>query len=346
MRYRLLGRSGIRVSEVCLGTMTFGDDWGWGAARDTCARILDLFADAGGTFVDTADKYTNGSSEEILGELLEGRRDRFVLASKYTLETDPTDLNSAGNHRKNLVASLEASLQRLRTDRLDLLWVHARDDWTPLYEVMRALDDQVRAGKVLHVGVSDCPAWEVSAANTLAELRGWSPFVALQIEHSLLERTSERDLLPMARAFDLAVTAWSPLAAGLLTGKHVAGTASGRAASQSTGERADAVIAEVVKVARELGAEPAQVALAWLLRRPTQVIPILGATKEDQMGQNLGCLDVTLDQGQLDRLEEVSAVDLGFPHEFLRRDAIRRTVYGARHADVDITSPHARGSRP
>ena len=223
MRYRLLGRSGIRVSELCLGTMTFGDDWGWGAPKDTCRRILDAFEEAGGTFVDTADKYTNGSSEAILGELLEGRRDRFVLGSKYTLQTDPDDLNSAGSHRKNLVTSLEATLRRLRTDRLDVLWVHARDDWTPVPELMRALDDQVRAGKVLHVGVSDWPAWEVSAANVLADLRGWSPFVALQIQHSLLERTPDRDLLPMARAFELAVTAWSPLAGGLLTGKHRGG---------------------------------------------------------------------------------------------------------------------------
>jgi aryl-alcohol dehydrogenase-like predicted oxidoreductase len=339
MRHRLLGRSGIRVSEVCLGTMTFGDDWGWGAPRDTCGRILDLFAEAGGNFVDTADKYTDGASEAILGELLEGRRDRFVLASKYTLETDGDDLNSAGNHRKNLVASLEASLRRLRTDRLDVLWVHARDDWTPVPEVMRALDDQVRAGKVLHVGVSDWPAWEVSAANTLAELRGWSPFVALQIEHSLLERTPERDLLPMAHAFDLAVTAWSPLAAGLLTGKHAGGGAHGRAAGRATDQRADAVIAEVVAVARELGAEPSQVALAWLLQRAAPgVIPILGATREEQMRQNLGCLELVLEPEHVERLDLVSAVGLGFPHDFLRRDAVRRTVYGARHADVDVTA--------
>ncbi len=335
MRYRLLGRSGIRVSELCLGTMTFGDDWGWGAPKDTCRRILDSFAEAGGNFVDTADKYTNGSSEAILGELLEGRRDAFVLGSKYTLETDAADLNSAGNHRKNLVSSLEASLRRLRTDHLDVLWVHARDDWTPVPEVMRALDDQVRAGKVLHVGVSDWPAWEVSAANVLADLRGWSPFVALQIQHSLLERTPERDLLPMARAHDLAVTAWSPLAAGLLTGKHRGGDGSGRAATRAGDPRTNRIVDEVVEVAGELGAEPSQVALAWLLRRPEPVIPILGATKEPQMTQNLACLDVTLEPAHLDRLNDVSAVDLGFPHEFLRTESIRRSVYGVRHGDVE-----------
>lgn len=216
MRYRPLGRSGIRVSELCLGTMTFGDDWGWGAAKDTCRRIVDRFDEAGGTFIDAADKYTNGSSEAILGEVLADRRDRFDLGSKYTLQTDSGDLNSAGSHRKNLVQSLEASLRRLRTDRLDLLWVHTRDDWTPIPELMRALDDQVRAGKVLHVGVSDWP-------------------VAVQIQHSLLERTPERDLLPMARTFELAVTAWSPLAAGLLSGKHASGTADERAAGRATG---------------------------------------------------------------------------------------------------------------
>ena len=336
MRYRLLGRSGIRVSELCLGTMTFGDDWGWGAPKDTCRRILDAFEEAGGTFVDTADKYTNGSSEAILGELLEGRRDRFVLGSKYTLQTDPDDLNSAGSHRKNLVTSLEATLRRLRTDRLDVLWVHARDDWTPVPELMRALDDQVRAGKVLHVGVSDWPAWEVSAANVLADLRGWSPFVALQIQHSLLERTPDRDLLPMARAFELAVTAWSPLAGGLLTGKHRGGGERGRAADRVTDDRTDRIVDEVVAVAGELGAQPSQVALAWSLRRPEAVIPILGATKETQIAQNLESLDVVLAPEQVARLDRVSAVELGFPHEFLRTEAIRRTVYGAAHELVDL----------
>jgi aryl-alcohol dehydrogenase-like predicted oxidoreductase len=215
MRYTLLGRSGLRVSELCLGTMTFGEDWGWGAPIDTSRRILELYADAGGNFIDTANKYTDGSSETFIGELLAGRRDQFVLATKYTLQTRSGDPNAVGNHRKNLVQALEASLKRLRTDHIDVYWVHARDTWTPVDEVVRALDDQVRAGKVLYVGVSDWPAWEVAQANTLAELRGWSPFIGLEIEYSLAERTPERDLLPMAHTLGLGVTCWSPLAGGL-----------------------------------------------------------------------------------------------------------------------------------
>ncbi len=342
MRYTLLGTSGIRVSELCLGTMTFGEffgeDWGTGVDEAQSRRILDLYADAGGNFVDTADYYTNGASEEILGGLLQGRRDRFVLATKYTMQTRKDDLNSAGNHRKNLVVSLDESLRRLQTDYIDLYWVHARDVLTPADQVMRALDDQVRAGKILHVGVSDWPAWEVSAANTLAELRGWSPFVALQIEYSLLERTPERELLPMARAFDLAVTAWSPLAGGLLTGKYLPGSqyadgGTGRVVERD--ERIERVVEEVAAVAEEAGATPAQVALAWLRQQAGTLIPIVGATSERQLAQNLGCSEVRLDDDQLRRLDAASAVELGFPHDFLRSENIRNIVYGAQRGLVD-----------
>ena len=185
MDYHLLGRSGLRTARVALGTMTFGDDWGWGAPRDTCARLLDAYLDAGGNHVDSADFYTNGASETILGELIGDGRDRVVLATKYTLQTRSGDPNAAGNQRRHLVGSLEASLRRLRTDRIDLYWVHARDVLTPVDEVMRALDDQVRLGKVLYVGVSDWPAWEIAQATTLAELRGWTPFVGMQMQYSL-----------------------------------------------------------------------------------------------------------------------------------------------------------------
>src|SRR6266542_4322268 len=227
MRYTLLGRSGLRVSQLCLGTMTFGEDWGWGAPKQTSKRILELYAEAGGNFIDTANKYTDGSSESFLGELLGQDRERFVLATKYTLETRPGDLNSSGNQRKNLVQSLEASLKRLKTDYVDLYWVHARDQLTPVDEVMRALDDQVRLGKILYAGVSDWPAWAVAQANTLAELHGWSPFIGLEVQYNLLERTPERDLLPMARALGLGVTAWSPLAGGMLTVKYLTDKAAG-----------------------------------------------------------------------------------------------------------------------
>lgn len=218
MRYQFLGPSGLRVSELCLGTMSFGDMWGFGADEKESHRVLDAFADAGGNFIDTANKYHDGQSEEIVGSYLGPGRDRWVVASKYTLAMRAGDPNAAGNSRKNLRESVEASLRRLRTDYLDVLWVHAWDYATPIEEIMRGLDDLVSAGKVHYVGLSDTPGWVASQANTLAALRGWSPFVALQVPYSLIERTGERELLPVADAFGLSVTAWAPMAAGVLTG--------------------------------------------------------------------------------------------------------------------------------
>jgi aryl-alcohol dehydrogenase-like predicted oxidoreductase len=336
VRYTLFGRTGLRVSELALGTMTFGEDWGWGAGKDVCARIVDTYADAGGNFIDTANNYTDGSSERILGELLAGRRESFVLASKYTCGTRDGDPNSAGNHRKNLVRSVEESLRRLRTDRLDVLWVHARDHFSPVEEVMRALDDVVRSGKVLYVGVSDWPAWEIAQANTLAELRGWTAFAGSQLRYSLLERTVEREVLPQARAFDLAVFAWEPLARGTLTGKYRRGE-TGRldAVGDKPAAWEEDVIDVVLEVAEQGGRSPAQVALAWLLGRPGNVVPIISATKPEQLVDNLASTDVRLDPEALRRLDEVSAVPLGFPHDFLREPLITRNVYGDRWADID-----------
>ncbi|MET8494227.1 aldo/keto reductase [Streptomyces cellulosae] len=335
MRYTLLGKTGVRVSEIALGTLTFGDEWH--LPPQTLAALLDRYAEAGGNVLDTADEYGDGSAERNLGELLAGRRDEFVLTTKYTMQTRAGDPNSAGNHRKNLVASLEASLRRLGTDRLDLLWVHARDTLTPVPEVMRALDDQVRAGKVLYVGVSDWPAWEVAQANTLAELRGWSAFAGLQIRYNLLERTPERELLPMAHAFDLPVFAWGPLADGRLTGKYLAGEP-GRLDHVPWGEGTgpgDEIVAEVGAVAKETGVSPAQVALAWLRSRPGTVIPLVGATKEAQLADNLASADVTLDAAHLARLEEASRIPVGFPHDFLRFPAMTDAIYGDRWRETD-----------
>ncbi|MBI0300281.1 aldo/keto reductase [Streptomyces sp. PRKS01-29] len=339
MRYTLFGRTGLRVSELSLGTMTFGEDWGWGAAKETSRRLLDLYADAGGNFIDTANNYTGGSSEAILGELLEGRREGFVLAGKYTCATRGGDVNAAGNHRKNLVRSVEDSLERLRTDRLDVLWVHARDNFTPVEEVMRALDDLVRTGKVLYIGVSDWPAWEIAQANTLAELRGWTCFAGSQLRYNLLERTPERELLPQARAFDLAVLAWGPLAGGKLTGKYRRGEP-GRLTTHATWDdrtehNEEATITAVLEIAEQGGWTPAQVALAWLRGRPGTVIPIVGATRESQLADALGCVDVRLDAAAVARLDEVSAVPLGFPHDFVQDPAIRENIYGDRWAEID-----------
>lgn len=324
MRYKLFGRSGLRVSELALGTMTFGTEWGWGADYDTSKQLFDLYANAGGNFLDTANRYSEGTSEKWLGEFVGSERHHFVLATKYSLFDDKNDPNFLGNHRKNLMRSVEGSLRRLRTDFIDLLWVHAWDFTTSVEEVMRGLDDLVRMGKVLYIGVSDTPAWVVSKANTLADFRGWTPFVGLQIEYSLVERTPERELLPMAKAFDLAVTPWASLGSGVLTGKYLK-QESGRLKENSI-KRSDRnleIAQEVVNIAKELGVSPAQVAINWTRQQRDQVIiPIIGASKLSQLEDNLACVNLELPLEYVERLNQVSTIDLGFPHEFLTRARI------------------------
>jgi aryl-alcohol dehydrogenase-like predicted oxidoreductase len=344
MRYRLLGRSGLRVSELCLGTMTFGEEWGWGASREESRRIFDAFVAAGGNFIDTANRYTDGTSEKLVGEFVAAERDRFVVATKYTIFTRKNDPNASGNHRKNMVRSLEASLERLGTDYVDLYWVHAWDSFTPVDELMRALDDLVRAGKVLYVGISDTPAWVVAQANTLAESRGWTPFTALQIEYSLIQRTVERELLPMARALDLAVTPWAPIGGGVLSGKYNApggptepARFSGRPGVARLGQR-NLEIAEVVRtIGAEAGRSAAQVALNWVRQQHAGgvIVPIVGARRLSQIQDLLAALEWRLGEEQLRRLDEASRIELGFPHDFLASDSIRDLVHGGMFGAID-----------
>ncbi|MGP4114511.1 aldo/keto reductase [Streptomyces sp. 4N509B] len=330
MRYRTFGPSGLRVSELILGTMTFGEDWGWGAPAEECRRLFTAYAEAGGNMLDTANAYTNGSSERIVGDLLAADREGFLLATKYTLSTDGRNPNAGGNHRRNLVRSVEASLKRLRTDYIDLLWVHIWDPSTPLEETMRALDDLVRAGKVLYIGISDAPGWVVSRANTLAAWRGWSPFVALQVPYSLAQRDIERDLLPMTDALGMSVTAWGPLASGLLSGKFTRGAAlpegTTRLNTAEISERELAVAREVDAVADELGVTSAQVALAWTMHHRDSVHPVLGARRLDQLTDNLAALDLTLPEEAVTRLEAATGFELGFPIDFINQ--ARGFVYG------------------
>jgi|SRR5688500_10254420 len=335
MRYRLLGGSALRVSELALGTMTFGETWGWGASKEESRRIFERFREAGGNFVDTANNYTDGTSEELVGEFVASDRERFVVATKYTLTTRPDDPNAGGNHRKNLVQSLEASLRRLGTDYVDLLWVHMWDGLTPVAEVVRALDDLVRSGKVLHVGVSDTPAWVAARAHSIAELRGWTPFSAVQLPYSLVDRGAERDLLPFARELGLAVLCWGVLEGGVLTGKydHAADAAPRR--YSGAGEQEQALAREVVAVAEEIGCSPAQVALAWVRAQPGNLIPILGARTEAQMVDNLGSLDVALEEPQLERLAAAGAIELGFPHSFLGSDHVRSLIFGTTRDSIE-----------
>jgi len=337
MRYKLLGHSGLRVSELCLGTMTFGEEWGWGASKEESRKVFDAYVEAGGNFIDTANHYTEGTSERFVGEFIAPDREYFVIGTKYTLFMRKGDPNAAGNSRKNMVQSLEASLKRLGLDYIDLYWLHAWDFTTPVEEILRGLDDLVRAGKVLYVGISDTPAWIVSRANAIAELRGWTRFVALQIEYSLLERTVERELLPMARALDLAVTPWGLLASGVLSGKYnVDASAGGRAALGGAIPEANLKIAgELVNIAREIGRTPSQVALNWVRQQPGTIIPILGARTADQLRDTRGCLDFALSDEQMRRLDEVSRIDLGFPHEFLAKPAIRARVYAGTYEQID-----------
>jgi len=352
MNYQLLGRSGLRVSDLCLGTMTFGEDWGWGASKDESRKIYDAFREAGGNFLDTANIYTNGSSEKLVGEFIAGHREEVVLATKYTNATvgftgkPGTDANAGGNQRKNMVQAVEASLKRLGTDYIDLYWLHIWDQITPAEEVMRAFDDLVKSGKVLYIGISDAPAWVVSKSNTLADLRGWTRYVGLQIEYSLLERTVERELIPMAKDQQMTVLAWSPLRNGLLTGKYLPENAKQSEAEGarmhspmmkgfgSVPESAHAVVLETVAVGKELGVSAAQVALAWLRYRPVPVIPIIGARKLAQVEDNIRSLEVTLSLEQLQRLDKASAISLGFPHDFLAMEPVKAIAFGGMHGRI------------
>jgi aryl-alcohol dehydrogenase-like predicted oxidoreductase len=330
MRYHLFGRSGLRVSELFLGTMTFGEQGGVGAPPEECRKIFDVYTDAGGTVVDTANNYRDGASEEILGELLVGRRDRFVVMSKYTVSRDRDDPNGAGNHRKNLRLSLEGSLRRLRTDYLDVCWVHVWDRHTPVEETMRALDDEIRAGRILYVGISDTPAWIVSRANTLAEWRGLTPFVGLQVPYSLLQRDIERELLPMSEAYGMAVAAWGPLAGGILSGKYTRPGGPGqrtRVDPSSLDDHQRNVAAEVQAVADELGVTAAQVAIAWTRTRSPAVYPIVGARHVDQLIDNIGAIELVLPTDIMGRLEAVAPFDVGFPATFIGE--ITPWVFGA-----------------
>ncbi|MGV6874111.1 aldo/keto reductase [Pseudochelatococcus sp. B33] len=339
--YRLLGRSGVRVSPLSLGTMTFGSDWGWGADGAEAKRIFDAYVDRGGNFVDTAVNYTNGTSERILGGLIRDKRERIVLATKFTMARDHGNSNSGGNHRLNLVRSVEASLRQLDTDCIDLLHVHAWDFTTTPEEVMRGLDDLVRAGKILYVGICNTPAWRIAQMQTIADLRGWSPFVALQIEYSLVERTVEYELIPMAQAMGLGVLPWSPLGGGILTGKYsrsdlsdeneanVSPTRKGIIASTGHLTERALDIADVVgEIAGEMGATRSQVALAWTLRNPAVVSPIMGARTLAQAEDNFGALNIIFTDGQLERLEQASAPAPIFPARFISRPMAQQLMFG------------------
>ena len=333
--YRLLGRSGLRVSPLALGTMSFGVAQSWGTDETAARNIVDAYAERGGNHLDTANYYAGGESERIVGRLLAGRRSRFVVATKYSLTTAPGDPNASGNHRKSMVQAVEDSLRRLQTDHVDLLYLHMWDGVTPVDEILRAFDDLVRTGKILYAGLSDTPAWQASRMQAIADLRGWSRFAALQVPYNLTERTVERELLPMAQEMGMGVLPWSPLAGGVLSGKY--GTKDLLAPvernkldsrgdiNRATGrlsERNLAIAETVAKVARQLDREPAQVALAWTLLHPAVVSPILGVRTLDQLRSNLDALDLSFSVEQREQLHATSRIDPGFPHSLLDSPAM------------------------
>jgi aryl-alcohol dehydrogenase-like predicted oxidoreductase len=354
MRYKLLGNSGLRVSELALGTMSFGDENGRGVADETVSRrLFDLFREAGGNFIDTANDYTGGKSETHLGKFTSSsmERDRLVIATKYSANMRPDDPNGGGNSRKSMVSAVEASLKRLRSEYIDLLWVHMWDSVTPIEEVMHGLDALIRAGKILYVGVSDHPAWVVAQANTLAALKHWTPFVAMQIEYSLIQRTPERELLPMAKGFGLTITPWSVLGAGLLTGRF--NTSLNKNPERSTelnelaerrnekkyGPRELSIAEAVTVMATENGRSAAQIALNWVRQKGT--IPIIGVSKVAQLNESLDALRWALTEDEMRSLDRISEVELGFPHDFLMSRNVKKAFWGHTFDQIDRVRPSA-----
>ena len=357
--YRLLGNSSLRVSPLCLGTMTFGLD-GWGADFDTSREILETYANEGGNFIDTADQYAGGTSESFLGKLLVGVRDRFVLATKYSLNTDPTNPNAGGNHRRNLVRSVEASLKRLDTDYIDLYWLHLWDYRSQIEDVMRALDDLVRQGKILHIGFSDTPAWVISEGQAIAKLRGWTPISAIQLQYNLAERSSEANLIPMAQHHNMTPMAWSPLAGGVLTGKYSQDDLEENGEEDSEGDgkneadsgrkamakamqqltRKNIEIADVVEaVGKEIGRPASQVAINWVLQQPGDPIAIVGSRKLSHLKDNLQALAFTLTSEQIKRLNDASSFPLPFPYNFASPQVVKAVIDGK--VNVSMRHPAA-----
>jgi len=334
--YRLLGRSGLSVSPMSLGTAgTFGLD------TDVSRRMFDAYLDHGGNFIDTADIYADGEAEARVGDYMRGKRENVIVGTKYSLGGRPGNPNSGGNSRRTMVRAVEASLKRLGTDYTDIYYLHVWDGTTQPDEVMRGLDDLVRSGKVVYIGISDTPAWQVSRMQMMADLRGWSPFVSLQIEYSLIQRTVERDMVPMARELDLGVTVWSPLGLGMLAGGYsrddlrlvgrddIGDPGTRRRGMNLRGRLTERIIdiaERLAAVAKELGASPAQTALAWVLSRPGVTATPIGPRTWEQFEDNLGALNLKLEPGQLAALDEISKVSLDWPYEIMNEASVRAAL--------------------
>lgn len=331
MNYYTLGNTGLKVSRLALGTMTFGEDWGWGADEANARQIFDAYLEAGGNFIDTADLYTNGNSERMLGKFIKdsGSRDQVVITTKFSYNSEPGNPNAGGNGRKNILRAVEGSLQRLGTDYIDVYMLHTWDQVTPAVEVLQTLDDLVRSGKVRYVALSDVPAWYAAQMMTIAQERHWEPISTIQLEYSLVERNIEFEYIPMAQAMNTGIMVWSPLASGLLSGKYkpsekgpegsgrLATVAdSGNPAFNKFTDRNWTIVSELEQVAKELGRSMAQVALNWVVNRPSIASVIIGATKLHQLQDNLGALEFEIPAALLARLDTVSQPETRFPYTF------------------------------
>lgn len=344
MKYKLLGNTGLRISEIALGTMTFGTEAGWGADKNTSKAMFDAFVNAGGNFIDTANEiYTGGTSEKFTGEFIKSERDYIVLGTKYTDAMPGKDPNMGGNNRKSMVQSLERSLKRLDTDYIDVFWVHSWDYLSPVEEVMRALDDMVKQGKVLYLGISDAPAWVISKANMYARQNGLTPFETSQIEYSLIQRTGERELLPMAADEGMTTLGWSPLASGILTGKyskkHGADEGNRRLDKSELVALTDHNLEigdKVVEIATKNDVPPAAVAISYV--KSKGLVPILGGTKASHIESNLRSMDFELSDADLQTLDEISAIELGFPHDFLK--ATQAVTYAGQLENIIHNRPN------
>jgi len=323
LKFKLLGSSGLRVSELSLGTMTFGEDWGWGSSKEVAKQVFEKYAENGGNFIDTACNYTNGTSEKFLGEFTEGDRDRFVIATKFTLHDHrwKKDPNAGGNHRKNLIRTVQQSLKRLRTDYLDLLYLHMWDYTTSVHEVMKTLDELIADTKINYIGISDTPAWIVARANTMAEIRGWNTFNAFQFPYNLSFRDPEREIIPMCKKLDLAMMVWAPLGAGLYTGKYTRGNQPpGRLTEDKWGVPSDdrlVIAREVDAIADEIGCSSANVAINWIRKQKGLFIPIFGVTSVEQLEDNLKSLEFEITDEHCKRIAEKVDFKFGFPKGFL-----------------------------
>ena len=336
MKYKLLGKSGLKVSELCLGTMGFGTEWGWGTDFEKSKEIVEKFVASGGNFLDTANRYTNGTSEKYIGDIIQADRDYYVVATKYALITEPNlNINAAGNSVKSMKRNVEDSLKRLKTDYIDLFYLHIWDGYSPIEEVMRGMEELVKSGKIMYMGISDTPAWLISKGNTYAEMLGWNSFVAMQAEFSLLQRSTEADLIPMSNHFGMSLLPWAPLAGGALTGKYLRG-GQGRitAESKRRNEIANAITKVVLEISDELACNSSAVPLQWIKQKYPLAIPIVGVTNLEQLEANLNSINIVLSQDHMNKLDLASHVEFGFPHEFLREEKVREFVTNNFDSDI------------